>query len=196
MGTKMAPIYATLVLGYLELKLYLNVQTNFGLHNFLSFKKYYFQYLDDVILINDRNGFNICYINNLLNQLCKDLEFNLESTGESMNFLDIKIIKINNKLETDIFYKPTDTKQYLNFRSCHPRHVKRALPYNLARRICTIVSNDEVKVKRLEELSDSLVRCNYPKNLINDSINKALSYSREMLLNPKDATSDEISSYI
>ena len=136
----MAPNYATLVLGYLELKLYLYVQTNFCRNNYLLFKKYYFRYL--------------------LNQLCKDLEFNLESLGEVVNFLDFKIIKIHNKLETDIFYKPTDTKQYLNLRSCHPRHVKRGLPYNLARRICTIiiVSNDEVKVKRLEELSVSLVR--------------------------------------
>ena len=156
MGTKMAPNYATLVLGYLELKLNLYVQTNFCQNNYLLFKKSYFRYLDDVLLINDRNTFNICDINNLLNQLCKDLEFNLESPGEIVNFLDFKIIKIHNKLETDIFYKPTDTKQYLNLRSCHPRHVKRGLPYNLGRRICTIiiVSNDEVKVKRLEELSD------------------------------------------
>ena len=51
-------------------------------------------------------------------------------------------------------------------------------------------------MKRLEELSDSLVRCNYPKRLISDGINKALPYSRDILLNPKDATSDEISSYI
>ena len=33
--------------------------------------------------------------------------------------------------------KPTDTHQYFDFKSCHPRHVKEAIPYGQAlRKIC------------------------------------------------------------
>ena len=96
--------------------------------------------------------------------------------------MDIRIVKKNNTLETDIFTKSTDTKQYLNFQSNHPRHVKRALSYNLASRLGTIVFQDEIKIKRLQELKSKLLKCNYPLLLLNDGLEKALSYSRTTLL--------------
>ena len=62
-----------------------------------------------------------------------NLRFKLVTAGEAVNFLDIKIIRHDNTLETDLFSKCTDTKQYLNFRANHPLLVKGALPCNLAR---------------------------------------------------------------
>ena len=35
---------------------------------------------------------------------------------------------------TDVYSKPTDTHQYLESSSCHPRHVKQAIPYGQALR--------------------------------------------------------------
>ena len=59
-----------------------------------------------------------------------------------MHFLDIIICNADGTIRTDIFYKSIDSRQYLNFHSNHPGHVKRirALQCNLARRICTILS--------------------------------------------------------
>ena len=184
MGTKMAPMYATLTLGYLEKKLYASIYNDYNFTIYENFVKYYFRYLDDVLVIYDRRAMSINNINYMLNSVSNDLNFKLETVGDEVNFLDIRILKKNNTLETDLFTKSTDTKQYLNFQSNHPRHVKRALPYNLARRICTIVSQDEIKMKRLHELKSNLLKCNYPLLLINDGIEKALSYSRTTLLNP------------
>lgn len=76
----------------------------------------------------------------------------------------------------------TDTKQYLDFRSHHPHHVKVSLPYNLARRICTIVSEEDVRFQRLNEMGKFLKICNYPDNLIDDGIKKSLSIRRDVLL--------------
>ena len=83
------------------------------------------------------------------------------------------IKKTVDKIETDIYYKPTDSKQYLLFNSCHPKHVAANIPYNLARRICTIVDNTETRNIRLEELKTFLENQNYPKTLIEAGIKKA-----------------------
>ena len=79
----------------------------------------------------------------------------IDQKGNTVSFLDINIIKtISNDRETDIHYKETDSKQYLEYRSHHPRFVNNNIPYSLARRICTIVSNNEAKIQRQIELFD------------------------------------------
>ena len=135
MGTKVAPLYATLTLGYLEQSLY---HTNVAPLN-LMFKTNYFRYLDDILLIFDKNLIDMNSISAILNNLHPDLVFKLETCGSMVAFLDLKIITDNGYLSTDIFYKTTDSKQYLNFRSHHPRHTKRALPYNLFALLSQIV---------------------------------------------------------
>ena len=87
----------------------------------------------------------------------------------------------NNIIKTDIFYKVTDTHQYLHFKSCHPRHCKLNVPYNLARRICTIVSDPTTQDTRLSELRDMLLARKYPKSIIENGIEKAKSTSMEVL---------------
>ena len=66
-------------------------------------------------------------INYMLNNVSNDLSFKLETVGDEVNFLNIRIFKKNNTLETNLLTKSTDTKQYLNFQSNHPRHVERAI---------------------------------------------------------------------
>lgn len=43
------------------------------------------------------------------------------------------------------------SKQYILFSSCHPRHTKINISFNLARRICMITLNPESWDKRLQE---------------------------------------------
>ena len=49
------------------------------------------------------------------------------------------------------------------------------IPFILARRICTIVENTEAKMKHLENLKMNLRKYQYPKQLPEFGINKALS---------------------
>lgn len=46
---------------------------------------------------------------------------------------------------TNIYYKPSDTHQYLHFNSGYPRHMKRPISYNLSRTIYAIVNSGPVK---------------------------------------------------
>ena len=66
----------------------------------------------------------------------------------------------------------TDTHQYLDFTSNHPRHIKINIPYNLARRICIIVDDKETKNKRLKQLQHMLINRNNSRKIIQTSIDK------------------------
>ena len=83
------------------------------------------------------------------------------------------------KIATDIYYKPTDSKQYLFFNSCHPKHTKTSIPFSLADRIRSIVTNEETLKIRLDELRTALTHQKYPKNIIDRGIEKAMNINRE-----------------
>ena len=182
MGTKFAPAYAALSLGFLEHLLYEQIQSLYSVTVYEQFMNNYKRYLDDILLIIDEKYMKIEDVIKLLNNLDSHLNFKHETSGTEVNFLDIKIYIKNRRIETDIYYKTTDTKQYLQFSSCHPRHTKNAIPYSLARRVCTIVSDKSIREKRLDELFIYLRQCGYPNNIITTGISKASKISRKTLL--------------
>ena len=184
MGTKMAPTYATLTLGYLEEKMYKKVEEQFNEEVKLYITNNWKRYLDDCFIVWKYSNNELSTFKTLLNELNPDIRFTAEESTDRIPFLDIMVIKENDVILTDIYYKPTDTHQYLHFNSCHPRHTKRAIPYNLARRICTIVNKETTKIQRLQELKEYLRKQSYPEKIIDNAIKKAMDLDREDLLNP------------
>ena len=86
------------------------------------------------------------------------LFFTMEHSPKELPLLDILIKNINGKIITDVYHKPTDTQQYLYFRSHHP----------LAHRIYTIITDKNFKKKtRLKELHTTLHQRGYPTTQIN-----------------------------
>ena len=130
----------------------------------LYIKENWKRFLDDCFIFWSKGENNLKTFHSILNDLHPDLNFTIEYDDERLPFLDILLIKSNTKISTDIFYKETDSKQYLNFRSCHPKHTKTSIPYNLARRICTIVSDQRQRETRLSELRNSLQKAKLPRN--------------------------------
>ena len=47
----------------------------------------------------------------ILNEFDSNLQFNLETTGSNVNFLDVNICLVDGKLKTDIYYKLTALTQ-------------------------------------------------------------------------------------
>lgn len=117
--------------------IYTIIENRFNTDSKEKFKGNFKRFLDDCFLIWNPDDGNITDLMNMLNNLHIDLKFTTEQSPNEIAFLDVKIIKMDTKVVTDVYHKPTDAKQYLNFYSCHAAHTKRALPYNLARRICT-----------------------------------------------------------
>ena len=69
----------------------------------------------------------------------------MEHSLKELPFLDILIKNVNGQIITDIYYKPTDTQQYLYFKSHHPKIYIKAIPYTLAHRIHTIIKDKTLK---------------------------------------------------
>ena len=106
----------------------------------------------------------------MVNNLDPSITFTKEEDNKALPFLDIMVIKNHdNTIATDFFYKSTNSHRYLDFRSCHRHHTKVNVPFNLAQRICKIVSEEQRRDFRLEELKTFLISCYYPQELINPS---------------------------
>ena len=174
MGTKMAPTFATLVLGFLEKRLYSLFEEHFGSAGKEYLIENFKRFLDDVFCIWDQELYgDISVLCNMLNSLDPNIKFTIEIGKDGLAFLDIMVKRDGTRITTDLFYKPTDSKLYLDFHSCHPRNTKINVPYNLARRICTICLDTDDREFRLQELKEFLTKRHYPVTLINAGILKA-----------------------
>ena len=191
MGTKFAPTYATLVLGYLEIILYKNIEDKHGLNTRNIFENSLKRFLDDVFLIWNKSLISTEEIVDFMNALHSKLKFTHETSDTSLPFLDVLIIIENGRIITDIYHKPTDTKQYLDYKSCHPRSTKNNVPYCLARRICTIVTDGNLRKKRLQELKVALKNRNYPTGVIEKGISMASQLDIKTLRTPKTQNNDQ-----
>ena len=70
-----------------------------------------------------------------------------------LNFLDVSVIlHSDHTIETDIYYKDTNSHDYLPYDSANSDHSRDNVLYNLAKRIIVFVSNEEKVEYRLNEL--------------------------------------------
>ena len=146
MGTKIVLTYATPVRGFLEGKMYNRIKDEKD----ESFAKYtreqWKQYLDDCFIFRESSTANLLYLEHLLNSLHSDIKFKLLKSTNIIPFLDIMVIKDKTSIVTDIYFKGTDSKQFLN-QVMPPKSTKTNIPFSLARRICTIVSGRNIMKK-------------------------------------------------
>ncbi len=77
-----------------------------------------------------------------LNSAHLSIKFTAEWSKSSVNFLDVRVVKKDNTIVTDLYSKPTDTHQLLHRSSCHPGHTKKGIPYGQALRLRRICSED------------------------------------------------------
>ena len=139
MGTYFVPVYGTLTIGYFEEQSY-NI-INISKHTENDFR-WMFYSLDEKS--NRIKIISLCF----KSFTWRHSDFSLQYSQTEQIVFDVMIqTKKRWKTETDIFYKATDSKQYLLFSSCHPRHIKQNIPVHLAWRLWSIVSEQQ----RLEE---------------------------------------------
>ena len=92
----------------------------------------------------------------MLDEIYPNIKFTKDTSEQELPFLDVLVKERNTRITTNIYYKVTDTHYYLHFGSCHPHPNKTSIRYNLARRICTIVSEKDTRDIRLNELKTYL----------------------------------------
>ena len=171
-GTTVAPTYATLTIAFLEVELYSRIRILYGDAICKYFIDNWKRFLDDCFILWKKSFGDFQNILNILNNLDPSINFTCEQSDTGLSFLNLYMYKDNGSIKSDIFYKDTDSHDYLPFNSCHPRHIKTNIPGNLARMICTIVQDPDRKEHRLQELKKWLRNAGYPKGLVNNQIKK------------------------
>ena len=95
MGTKVAPMFSILVLGYLEEKLYANLEKEFD----CQFKQYiidnFKRFLDDCFILFTHSDEDLKKLHKCLNELHLSIKYIIEQNRSQLPFLDTLII--NNK---------------------------------------------------------------------------------------------------
>ena len=173
MGTRMAPNYANLFMGDLEQEL---------LETYPKKPLVWYRYIDDVFFIWTHGREELDKFLEFCNNNRHGMVF--ETTEDSVStervpFLDVLVILLNGVLYTDLYTKPTDKFQYLNFKSSHPYHQKSSLPYSLALRIRRICSHTTDFRRHCDDLTRHLRQRGYKLGLIKEGIRKAAAMTRE-----------------
>ena len=125
MGGSISAVLSNLVMEHFELNALSTIP-------FLIFL--YKRYVDDKFLIVKRGEENS--ILQFFNSLNPSIQFTMEVEKDGvLNYLDMSVIRVGNKLKCKWYQKPTSSGRYSNFLSVQPTNIKRNVALNLARRM-------------------------------------------------------------
>ena len=140
MGTKFTPPYACYSVCYLEETILFPrlLPLRFTLTECKLIEEIFKCLMDDGFVLSPKNANIDVFRELLLNELHPSLKFtvgkgknsseqNFDVFVQVLNFLDVSVIlDENGRLETDIFYKETNSHDYLNYFSHPPEHESKA----------------------------------------------------------------------
>ena len=175
MGTKLAPSFANLFMGYFEDKFVYS----YHLQPFI-----WKRFIDDIFFVwtfgqSELDNF-VTYLNN-----CHDtIKFTLEVSCSKINFLDITInFDKDGTVSTYLYCKPTDSHNYLLYSSEHPRHLLNGIPFSQFVRVKRLCSKPEDFRLNALMLITHFIRRGYPKHFVQKALEKADALDRDDLLN-------------
>lgn len=174
MGNPLGPTLANIFLCYYE-KLWLqNCPQDFS-------PVLYKRYIDDTfVLFNNSNDAGLFL--NYLNSQHQNIKFTSElETNSSINFLDIKISKENNKFNTSIYRKDSFTGLGIKFNSFIPRNYKINVIKCLVNRAFRICSNITFFDSEIKFLKQFFINNKFPLHVINNIFRITLQH----IYNPK-----------
>ncbi|XP_063800289.1 single-pass membrane and coiled-coil domain-containing protein 3 [Pseudophryne corroboree] len=127
----------------------------------------YTRYIDDVFMLwtGSREAFiDMMHQVNLMND---SIKFTFDIQAETINFLDVKIVRKDGTFITSIYQKPTDVNILLLASSHHPKPLKNGLPYSQYLRILSlkmtlkdlIYPNNPKKREEIARLHCELLHC-------------------------------------
>ena len=178
MGADFASPYACLTIGYLEETILFPIllPANFTSDLCDVITEQFYRYVDDginlipAIISKDK-------LLSIINSMNPAIQYTIgepslirenEQNVQKIIFLGIMVLlSESGNITTDVYYKDTNSHDYLNFHSHHPRHITDNIPYALAKRII-VFTTDVIKMeKNLDNLRNYLLQCVYELNVIN-----------------------------
>ena len=176
MGTKFAPAYANIFMAEFERKF---------LDTMIEQPWLWWRFLDDIFTIWTHGRELLDKFLSRLNLFHDTIKFTWTVSETCVPYLDMMVSLCDGKLTTDLYCKSTDSHQYLDRKSCHPNHVKRAIPYSQALRLRRICENDDCYDKRAREMKSWFVNKGYKANILDSDIARAKRIPRSQALTSK-----------
>jgi hypothetical protein len=100
---------------------------------------FYTRYVDDILIVYNSTQITPEIINDQINKIHPNLNFTpTQEQNNTINFLDLLLIRQPTTIDNDIFRKPTTTDTTINFISNHPTEYKMAAYRHLIHRILTL----------------------------------------------------------
>ena len=165
MGLEPSPIFADLVMDDLERECLSK----------LDFQPLFFlRYVDDVITCVPKN--KVQYMLDIFNGYDDNLKFTYEiENNHEISFLDVLLIRENNRLITNWYRKPTFSGRLLNFQSNHPKYQKIGIIYHLVDKAYSL-SSKKFQLDNINFIKNILYLNDYPPFFVNKYINKRIMY--------------------
>ncbi|XP_038075657.1 uncharacterized protein LOC119743326 [Patiria miniata] len=176
MGTRMAPSMACLFMSQLEQRMLASAPCRPWV---------WWRYIDDIFFIWTSDGSSLTAFINHINSFHRTIKFTTEYSTKDTHFLDVKVLKTDDGLITDLLVKPPDKHQYLHSTSCHPRHCKTSIAYSQALRLRRICSKDSDFIHHSQELKKHLVSRGHSSLAVHRAIQKVKARSRESVLSKR-----------
>ena len=157
-GTKMVPTYTTLILAYLEENLYEMIGKKIRQWH----KRRIYQIMEKIF------GWLLHILEMPMGRHQQIAPPTTKPTPQNKIFCGTQLKRItifrhpykniNDQIITYIYHKPTGTRQYLHFKSYHPKNCIKSIPYTLACRGHTIITDKNLKKTCLKELLTTYTR--------------------------------------
>ena len=165
MGFCTSPWFADIALELLETSCFKNYNNDVLLYK---------SYVDGCLIIVKKDKLE--EILSSFNNYNNNLQFTIKrETNNSINFLDIQLIRTNNKIITNWFRKSTALGRYINYLSLHPETQKIAIIYRLVDKAIKL-SDSQFHKENFKTVNHYLSCNNYPSNIINKYIKTSQSH--------------------
>ncbi|KAJ1146114.1 hypothetical protein NDU88_012396, partial [Pleurodeles waltl] len=180
MGSTFAPSLACLYVDYFERQVVVHDD-----NPFLQQIKLWKLYIDDIILVWTGTREEALTFSNWLNAADPFLNFTMTIGDNRLAFLDLLIYENDGALAMEVFYKPTDRNNLLQFQSFHPQSLKENLPvgqFLCLRRNCSTLTDYR---KHADKLAIKQQTKDYPTHLVKRAYKRAHNNNRDQLLQPR-----------
>ena len=158
MGTKCAPSYPNIFMGWFEEKFIFPLLTNLS--------DFYLRFIDNISLIWYGTQTEFDNILKKINECHPSIKFEYEMSQTEINFLDTTVFRVDNKLRTKVYVKPTDRQSYLPSKSEHPSSTKKSIACSQALRFNKICYNRSYLQNNCKRLLNSLTKRGYNKQIL------------------------------
>jgi hypothetical protein len=170
MGSPSSKFLADIILNKIENKHILNTK-----NPYCKYITKWLRYVDDTLIIWNGSLQQIREFHNYLNNLHPTIKFTLEiENNQRINFLDLTIIKDtnNNKLNYEIYRKPTNSGTIIPYQSQHDYKQKLSSFHALINRAFKIPMDDDKRQIELNIIKQLANENGFPMKQINNIIKK------------------------